>query len=190
MKKLWSLVISVAMLATLSACKEDGQVQENKAGEKASLTDKQTVILVNEQTHPFSDPEKQDTFRITLTGDSVLVSKAVLEIIKFDGNVLYQDTFASNFLIDYGIVENPTEKEMEVYILERAKTFFHEDNFMQPALPADRTFDSNYSDKQVWDTIKSDSSAIGFYYKLGKEDGRYLAYSSSEGKVVMYLNCC
>lgn len=190
MKKLLILVISITMLAALSACKQDGPIQEDKTRAKASSADKQSVILVNEKTHAFSDPTKQDTFRITIAGDSVLTSKAVLEIIKFDGSVLYQDTFASNYLIDYGIVENPTAVKMEAYILQRANTFFHNDNFMQPALPTDRTFDPNYSDKQVWDIIKSDSSAIGFYYKLGKEDGRYLAYSGSEGKVVMYINCC
>jgi len=164
------------------------EVEQIKA--EAASTKSEHLILVSEREHVFSDPGKPDKFRLVLTGDSTLTGTAMLEIIRHDGTVIYQDTFATNYLIDYGITNSPTPQQMEAYITKRATAFFEDDNFMQPALPGDRTFDANYSDKKIWEAVKRDTTAIGFYYKLGKEDGRYLAYSKEKGKVVLYFNCC
>ena len=63
-------------------------------------------------------------------------------------------------------------------------------NFINPAIAADDKFEADYSDKEIWDDIKSDPTAIGFYYMLGEEDGRRIAFSKKTGKVLMYFNCC
>jgi hypothetical protein len=35
----------------------------------------------------------------------------------------------------------------------------------------------DYSEREIWDGIKSNKTAIGFHYTLGEGDGRSIAYS-------------
>ena len=84
---------------------------------------------------------------------------------------------------------NSTKKERK-YIKDKLDKFFNEDNFHQPAIAANDSFDEDYTKKEIWDDIISDRTAIGFYYLIGEEDGRHIAYSKKLGKVVLYYNCC
>jgi hypothetical protein len=81
-------------------------------------------------------------------------------------------------------------KDTEKYMRNRVKEFFDEKNFNYPAIKQDEVFDEDYSDMEIWNDIKSDRTAIGFYYLIGEEDGRTIAYSKKTKKVVMYFNCC
>jgi hypothetical protein len=72
----------------------------------------------------------------------------------------------------------------------RIREFFKEKNFYSPAIKQDEIFNEDLSDKEIWTEIKSDSSAIGFYYLIGEEDGRKIAFSKKKNKIVMYFNCC
>jgi hypothetical protein len=81
-------------------------------------------------------------------------------------------------------------KDSEKYIRNRIKEFFEEKNFKYPAIKQDEVLDEDYSDKEIWNDIQSDRTAIGFFYLIGEEDGRTIAYSKKTKKVVMYFNCC
>ena len=67
---------------------------------------------------------------------------------------------------------------------------FNEDNFKKPAIDTEDRLDSEYSDPGNWEAIKADRAAIGFYFLLGEEDGRSIAWSKKLGKVVLYFSCC
>ena len=184
MRKL--LVLSLCML--LFACASTSTQEEVASTD--ILSDTETILISNTELHPFSDPIKQDTFRIKLVGDSLHIAIATLEIVGHDGRILYTESFTANYLLNYDTPLNPTPGQRDEFILNRIDTFFDAENFKMPAITADMTFDPNYSDQQIWDDIKSDDASIGFHYLLGKEDGRWLAYSKSQQEVVLYFNCC
>ena len=81
-------------------------------------------------------------------------------------------------------------KDQENFIKSRVLEFFDEKNFKTPAIKSDEVFDEDYSDKDIWESIKNDKHAIGFYFLIGEEDGRSIAYSKRLKKVVLYFNCC
>ena len=93
-------------------------------------------------------------------------------------------------LLDYGIKDDPTSSETEDYIKNRIDNFFNEDNFHQPAISKNDSYEEDYSKKDIWDDISSDETSVGFYYLIGEENGRHVAYSKKLKKVVVYFNCC
>lgn len=187
------LALLLFILCTFVACNssvkdtDETEVNETEAVGTGKASD---VLIENQTTHVFSDTAAPDTFKITLRGDSLLTSKATLEIISSNGEVLYKNEFAADFLFDYNLQANATAQEKEEFIRDRVKNFFNAENFIKPAIKPEHRLDPNYSNKAVWDEIKADTSAVGFHYQLGKEDGRWLAYSKKQNKVVLYLNCC
>ncbi len=98
--------------------------------------------------------------------------------------------FTTQWLIDYGADGNTTIAGKEDYIRRRIDNFFKAENFISPAVGEKEVFDSLVSAKAEWENIKSDRGAIGFYYLVGKEDGRKIAYSKTLNKVLLYYNCC
>lgn len=93
-------------------------------------------------------------------------------------------------LLGYGLKHNPTDKQVEEYIKDRIDKFFNDDNFRQPAIASNDTFDEDYTKKEIWDDIISDQTSVGFHYLIGEEDGRNIAFSKKQKKVVLYYNCC
>ena len=115
----------------------------------------------------------------------------VFKIIDFEGAEILNETYPSNVLISgYIFDEKSTSKKLEEYIKKRVSEFFKEDNFSNPALSVDSKFDSDYSDKKNWTDIKSDSSAVGFYYLIGLENGCRISYSKKQKQVLKYFCCC
>jgi hypothetical protein len=182
MRKL--LVLSVCML--LLACTSKERKEETKAKEVIS----RNIIKQTETQYAFSDPATKDTFIVTLEGDSVQTANVTFEIRSSKGELLYQEKFDAIDLINYDLPENADPAAWDKFILNRIDTFFEEENFATPAIHSGMEFDAYYANKTAWDDIKSDSNSIGFYYLLGKEDGRWIAYSKALQKVVMYFNCC
>jgi hypothetical protein len=151
----------------------------------------QTPILYSKNiSHKFSDQIKADTFKIYITGQSLIDGIVNFEIINYSGEKIYFQQFESKFLFNYDFM---IEKELineETFIKKRIDSFFNEENFKKPAIKEDEEFESDYSDKANWDAIKSDKNSIGFHYLIGEEDGRWIAYSKELKKVVLYFNCC
>lgn len=147
-------------------------------------------ICNNIVTHMFSNIEYPDTFKIWIQGNNLLKSNVHFEIINYCGEMIYSIEFKSNLLLNYGIDSDTTDAAKETFIKQRILTFFNEENFMSPAIKDGEPFDQDYSDKAIWDDINSQKNSIGFYYLIGEEDGRSIAYSKKLKKVVMYFNCC
>ena len=162
--------------------------EKNEISNKQSLTE--TILIENKIKHAFSNPDKLDLFQVYLKGESILKSKLVFVITNYNGVVLLKEEYSSIDLIGYGLDNNASNKVQEEFIKKRIAEFFKEDNFSKPAIKLDTEFVSNYSEKQVWDDIKSDQTAIGFDYLIGEEDGRSIAYSKKFKKVVEFYGCC
>src|SRR4051812_21823299 len=73
------------------------------------------VLLSNTIKHPFSDPTRSDTFKLTIRGNSLLKAEAILEILDQGGKSLYRETFPADLLVDELTVDayNWTIKQQE-----------------------------------------------------------------------------
>jgi hypothetical protein len=150
--------------------------------------DRKDIIIRNSTLHAFSNPNKKDTFQIEVSGKSLLDGIVYFRIISFSGQEIYKISCDANDLIGYGLSDNSTNKEKEKFIKDRINNFFNKDNFLIPAIKKTDEYDQDYSDKDVWLDIKSDPTAIGFYYLIGEEDNREIAYSKKNKKVIIYMN--
>jgi len=201
---LLSLLIGTSLV--ISSCGGDSSKKEVKEistekeiheteepNESAEATEKSDWLVENKIMHAFSNPLKKDEFRITITGKSLLKGKALLTITSSEGKNLVREEFDANYLLGYDFTGNiNSKKETDAFIQKRIKDFFSEDKFSTPAIEDDIVFEdqSYYIDKETWEEIKANKQAIGFYYLLGAEDGRHIAFSKKKGKVVMFYNCC
>jgi hypothetical protein len=179
------LICILIGLSILTGC---DRKRESNSG--ADIFERDAVLLKNEVLHNFSSLSGQDTFRIYVTGTSILNGQFHFQIITSDASIIYAETLDTTWLLDYGAEGDTTLTAKESYIRNRIENFFNEKNFRQPAISSTEVYEADYSDKTIWDDITSDSTAIGFYYLVGKEDGRRVAYSKKLNKVVLYYNCC
>lgn len=168
------------------------KVEEPKK-ETTEISSPNDFLVENKILHPFSNPATKDEFRIVITGESLLKGKVLLTITSSEGKNLLREEFDANYLLGYDFTGNiNSKKETDAFIKKRIREFFSEDKFSTPAIEDDITFEdqSYYIDKETWEEIKANKQAIGFYYLLGAEDGRHVAFSKKKGKAVMFYNCC
>ena len=208
MKKTNAILISFSLLAAtiLNSCGDStreeakrsvemDEPQTEKPVQSETSTEKMEDYLIeNKVLHAFSDPAKKDEFRIVVTGKSLLKGKVLFTITSAEGKNLLKEEFDADYLLaSYDFMGDiNSKKETDAFITKRIKEFFSKDKFSVPAIKDDVAFEdqSYYIDQETWEEIKSEKKAIGFYYLLGKEDGRHIAFSKKKGKVVMYYNCC
>ena len=183
--------ILILGLLTIVCCstRHDNQTVDKKA-EKQITEDKESILYNKEVLHNFSSTVDKDNFKIYVTGQSIKDGQIKFQIIKKDGNIILDETFPTYQFLDYGLKDNSTDKEKEEYIKDKIDKLFNEDNFHQPAIAANDTFDEDYTKKEIWDDMIFDQTTIGFYYKIGEEDMRFIAYSKRQMKIVIYYNCC
>lgn len=191
----------ILLTITVSAC-QNNQTPKDHKPEAASLektpeTEQITAgsdyLIENKTSHSFSDPAKKDAFFIGIKGKNLLDGKVVFTITSAEGKQLLKEEFDADYLLGYDFTGDiKSQKDTDAFIKKRMQSFFSEDKFSTPAIENNVVFEdqSYYIDKETWEEIKSDKQAIGFYYLLGSEDGRHIAFSKKKGKVVMYYNCC
>lgn len=156
-----------------------------------SLTEKDSILLEQRKFHFFSNTEKEDEFHIYLTGETIYKGTITFQITNHKEKLILKEKFSAQLLIGYEFIgDQKSLKDKEDFIIQRVMEFFKEENFIYPAISSKDIFDEDYSDKKIWEDIKSDKTAIGFNYLIGEEDGRRIAFSKKKGKVVMYFNCC
>jgi hypothetical protein len=163
----------------------------NSETKQEELSDRDIALVEQKKHTAFSDNKEKDEFLIYVIGETIYEGTAIFQITNQKGVVIHKENFPAHFLIGYGFTgDRNSVREMEEYIVERLNDFFDEQNFIYPAIRSEENFDEDYSNKEIWEDIQSDPTAIGFYYLIGEEDGRRIAYSKKNGKVVMYHNCC
>jgi len=185
--KHWILIVFFLIVNIKSST---GQTLSLK-NELQSATIIDSVLIEQRAVHAFSKVDKKDEFYICIRGKSIAEGNVIFTIISNDKITILREEFPSYLLMNYGF-EGDLEsvKDREKYMINRIKKFFEEKNFKYPAIKQDEVFDEDYSDKEIWNDIQSDRTAIGFNYLIGEEDGRTIAYSKKTKKVVMYFNCC
>ena len=150
-----------------------------------------SILIESKVEHEFSQIDKKDEFYICIRGKSIVEGKVIFKIVRSDKTVILEKEFPTYLLMNYGFDGDLNSiKDREKYMISRIEGFFNEKNFLYPAIKKDEQFDEDYSDKEIWNEIKSDQTAIGFSYLIGEEDGRKIAFSKKQKKVVMYFNCC
>ncbi|MBV9989137.1 MAG: hypothetical protein JO301_15770 [Chitinophagaceae bacterium] len=184
------LVIVFALF--LFACKNRERVFVSVKDSTKPIAISHGYLLFNSVKHPFSEPDRLDSFVIAVTGDSLLHAAVRFEIFDPAGKSIYLDTFPAMHLAgsyDEESLNSPVKKEN--FIRKRVRDFFSADKFLEPAVSAADSTDDDYTqDKALWSDLKSNPRSIGFFYLLGEEDGRKIAYSRLKKKVLMYFNCC
>tara|TARA_B110001450_G_C17629167_1_gene484512 strand:+ start:571 stop:1119 length:549 start_codon:yes stop_codon:yes gene_type:complete len=149
------------------------------------------ILLEKHRDKLFSYPNKKDKFSISIIGENILNGKMIFKIINSNGIELLNETYPSNVLINgYIIDENTTDEEKINMIKKRVSSFFDDKNFIFPAINSSDIIDTDYSNSEIWNDIKSNPKALGFYYLIGDELGCKLAYSKKQKKIVKYFCCC
>jgi hypothetical protein len=182
------LVLGLLVMVCCST-RRDSQFPDKKV-EAPAREDGESILYGREVLHNFSSSLEKDTFKIYATGPSIIDGQIKFQIISNEGLVILDEVFPPTSFLDYGLKENPTDSDKEEYLKGRIEKFFNEDNFHQPAISAESAFDEDYTKREIWDDIISDQTAIGFYYLIGDEDGRHIAFSKKLKRVVVYYNCC
>lgn len=177
--------IFIGLLLTIPACKNTAERKEPAAQSPKPQQVKSYAW------HSFSDPHHKDSFSIVLsTPDSLINGQVVFTITRYDGKEIFREEFSARRLLTYSISQPASGDDVEVFLRNRIVTFFITENFITPAISSEEEFHADYADETIWRAVKNDPDAIGFYYLLGEEDGRRIAYASSLGRVVQYFNCC
>jgi hypothetical protein len=185
------------LLIILGCSTKDKPILENTKSPGIQVLDNKSkqnkveiLLLTNVITHHFSSSTSKDTFKIRLIGKTITESKFEFEIKTSHGLVIHFETYPSYYLVGYGLDPNANEIEQSEYIGGRISKFFDEENFRQPAISKDELFDEDYSNKEIWDDIKSDSTSVKFAYLIGEEGNGQIAYSKKLKKVVTIFSCC
>ena len=182
--------IFIVFFLTASIKSSTGQTLSVK-NELKSATIIDSILIEQRAVHDFSKVGKKDEFYICIRGKSIEAGKVIFTIVSHDKTTILREEFPSYLLINYGFEGDfESVKDNEKYMRNRIKEFFDEKNFKYPAIKQDGVLDEDYSDKEIWNDIQSDRTAIGFFYLIGEEDGRTIAYSKKTKKVVLYFNCC
>lgn len=151
----------------------------------------QKPLYQNVVERNFSNPEEKDELSIKIIGNSILGGTAVISITTKVGRTIFKEEFPARYLIGYSFTGSyDNEDHKEDYIKERVDEFFVEENFSNPAISTDEQFDEDYSELDNWNDIKSDKTAIGFYYLIGEEAGCRIAYSKKQKRTLTYFCCC
>lgn len=151
----------------------------------------QKPIFTSTAKHSFSSHAQNDSFVLTLTGQSVLKGNVTFHIYK-NNTIIFTDAFpASDLLGDmYDVI--PTDKQRTDTILARMKRFFNNENFIQPAIKITRDGPSDPEDipaefKPILAELRSDKSAIGFVYSHGYEGTYAITWSKKKAKALYYF---
>lgn len=165
--------------AALMTALPDAAITQKKNGKN--------VLHTVEKKHKFSSGKTKDLFRLTLSGKDTLNGVINFQIISGGSHIIYKEKFPAAYLIEY---EEPTHKDSCRHVIQRMNRFFAEKNFISPAINKKDTFDSEASDKKIWEDLSSDSTSIGFSYIVFFEEpaNRQIAYDKRIARVVVYRN--
>ena len=180
MKKITYLLF----ISAIVACKQPENSKKQPENKISTSSAHHPKFLLSEiKLHTFSDTVKQDTFRLQLTGKSIIDSKGLFEITSFNNRKIYSVKFVSEDLLgDMADILNAKQKEDT--IKARFKKFFSESNFNKPTMGSRQELDTDYVVKEDYEDIKSDTSAVGFTYAMYYESLGEIAWSKKRKKVV------
>lgn len=147
-----------------------------------------SIRFSNVRTRIFSDPIRPDTFKLEMQGLDILKGKARFTITTAQGKRIHDEIISAPDLEASMVYEmktpTATPAEREQYIKNRFNTFFAEAQFTKPAIAPHDLYDPAYGNEKAWNALKADTSAVSFNYLLGKENGKRIAWSALQKKVM------
>jgi hypothetical protein len=186
MNRVFTLIIfsSLFLLACTGNSEPGGT---SKAGTASSMN----LREVKQVTRPFTDLDKQDTFRVVLTGEKPKEMLLSFTIVSYEGKEIYKQEFkAAQILESYkGNVDLKKEASQIKFMHDELNLFLDEENFLEPAITEAEEPDKNATDLAFYEELKQ-SGLNGFKYRLGKARQVYIAWSAKAGKVKVYYQCC
>lgn len=204
MKKNIAIVLTFFLVVSCSQrtnnkSNENGVIVKSDSSEIKAGSGKKISSCKLIKDHTFSNQNKKDTF-VLLYDCNNLEDSMTFEIISFSGAIIYRKGFLGTAFYDYSRpwyeyisdpkrgkdfdpeklnrqVADSLHKADLLYIKKRMNEFFCDENFMTnptKKLNKDMLNISDYKD------IKSDSTVIGFSYKLFEGGGfEMIAYSKT-----------
>lgn len=157
--------------------------------------------------HPFSVPDKDDTFKLIYNCNNLEDSMS-FQIISFSGDLIFGKKFTGKAFYDYGKpsyiyitdpkkgrnfdgknlskqVADSLHKADIQYIKDRINDLFNESEFVANPLSK---LDIKHLDETHFEGIEGDSTAIGFKYRLFDEGFEMIAYSKKMQKVLLVVS--
>ncbi len=164
------------------------KAEGNRVTENTDL-DTVTILLKRGFAHEFSNTVEKDSFNIWIKGKTIHTGRIKFEIKNNKGEVIYSDWFPTSNI--WGItMADSTTKSKENHVLDFVSRTFSDIHFSSPAVKSDEVFEADFSEKEIWEELKRDSLAIGFYYSGGFENGKSIAYIKRLKRAVVYFECC
>ena len=180
------LAILLISFLTFTACSDDDDHDHDEGTEEELITTVRYTLTNgnNIVTLTFSDPDGEGgndgTYSISGDLDENLTYTGLIELLN--------ETYPSNVLINgYIIDKNITDEEKINMIKKRVSSFFDDKNFIFPAINSSDVIDTDYSNSEIWNAVKSNPKALGFYYLIGDELGCKLAYSKKHTFYILIL---
>jgi hypothetical protein len=192
MKRIY-IVFAVITFILSCTSKNPKETASNLKYKQDSILIAQTeppVLLSNTITSNFSSTLAKDTFKISLRGKTLINSNTTFEIITSHGEKIYSLSFDSKKLVSlYETDFSKIDSVIEKCLRKKVSAFFEKKCFKIPAIAKNEDFEPENSVKEIWNDIKSDRTAIGFYYSIGEyeEDLKFIAYSKKMKKTVVYF---
>jgi hypothetical protein len=159
--------------------------------------------------HPFSVPDKDDTFKLIYNCDN-LEDSMYFQIVSFSGDLIFGKKFTGKAFYDYGrpwyvyVSDSKRGRDMNViaqnlsrqvsdslhradiqYIKDRIDDFFNEREFVANPLSK---LDIKHLDETHFEGIEGDPTAVGFKYRLFDEGFEMIAYSKKMQKVQLIVS--
>ena len=187
------ILIFLLLVTFFAACNNTGETAKNIEQKNFQSTDslttpKTNVLTSNVAQHTFSDTYKKDTFKLTLSGSSILDGNLTFKIVDFNNAIIFSDTFPSSDLLNDQADVIPTPKQKEDSILKRVRDFFNEKRFVQPAITSTDPYDEEINcGRETWENLIADATSIGFIYSHGYESSFGIVYSKRDKRVVQYF---
>lgn len=137
----------------------------------------------------FSNLKTKDVFKIILNGEHYYSSSIDFTITNVQGEEIYHDNFPCLQILEEafdGGGNYATDLQREDYMKKYIFDFFQNNNFRTPAIDPEREFSEDFSVKEDWEDIKSDSSSVGFNYSIQPQSKTEIAYNKKKNITVKY----
>jgi|WetSurMetagenome_2_1015567.scaffolds.fasta_scaffold630251_1 hypothetical protein len=141
------------------------------------------------KTHVFSNPSTPDTFVVTAAGMTIYDSFVTIRIITATGLEIFRNRCSMNEFRERGPEDGRTVED-SLSLLFSLDYILSDANFHTPALSDTIDMQSNFISRDVWEEFYGLKDAVGFYFQIGAEDIRGIAYSKRRKCVIQYFACC
>ncbi len=148
-------------------------------------------FLENSTKQKFSNNESADEFKLIVKGKKIHYATVDFTITNSQGERIFHDQFPLMKVLERvfdGGGEYATFIQKDDYMRAWVDNFFKSENFLTPAIHAEREFDAEFSKKHHWEAIAADPTSVGFVYSKSKGSQTEIAFDKKQNKVLEYYH--